>query len=370
MSSVENPTLTTEATEEDTMLQYYSNIAHHFAIVVFPLVFFVGVIGNVLSFIVLQSRYYRGTGTGFLLSALAVLDTLNLLTGLLRRWIGYITDWQYDVRHLNQIACQIHVYLTYLGHSASPWTLILFTVERMLAVYVPFRFRQLCSLKRVCVVWCVVMVCLCVFYSQVFVIVSLASSEDLESDTDRCEILPRYSGERYEDTLDWIDSVIAFFIPWITMAVGNCLIVYRLRRGSSKRLSVVANCKVRPRKQQRAVTAMLLSVNVLFLLSTGPVFLYFSIDAFLPSNTPTQRARLLLVTVTLLTLYYLNSSLNFLLYCLSARRFREAMASVLCRLEMAPGATKPGVAVISRPPVPSIGTQQEPENTARYVTRL
>ena len=82
--------------------EYYYNINTKLEIYVYGVLLFGGLFGNILSFIVLQTKTYRKTPTGFLLSALAVWDSLSLLIGLLDKWISmkclsYIIDMHADL---------------------------------------------------------------------------------------------------------------------------------------------------------------------------------------------------------------------------------------------------------------------------------
>ena len=359
--------------EEVRLRQQYSDMADHTALVVFPFIMFLGLFGNSAAFVVLQSRYYRGTSTGFLLSALAVLDTLNLVTGLLRRWIGYLTDWNTDIRSFSQSSCLIHTYLTYCAHTASPWTLMIFTVERTVAVYYPVGVRQMCSLKRVVIMWVVSHVIISVFYSQVFVLVLLQPATvnvSLSAVGDNvivspvpwlCDTDPQR--QQHKTIFDWLDTLLAFFLPWLVMAVGNVLIICRLKRPPPGLVSAG-----RQRASQRAVTGMLLAVNIVFLVCTGPVFLYFATDHYLPQDTALQRAQMVFGPLVLLILYYTNNAVNFILYCVSARRFREAFAAVLCRLDVNFTVTRAVASVRATvTATPSIGTETPPTPRVRPV---
>ena len=113
-----------------------------------PIIIILGTIGNVLTLVVLQSRYYRNSPSTFILSALALTDTGVLLCGLMRHWINNITNYELDIRTLTRGTCWIHIYFTYLLPQLSSWSLALLTVERMASVMWPFKAKQLFS-KRI-----------------------------------------------------------------------------------------------------------------------------------------------------------------------------------------------------------------------------
>ena len=104
-----------------------------------PVLILTGTTGNVLTFIVLQTRLLRETGTTFLLSKLAVVDTMVLLVGVMRKWVIHLTE--IDVRTFGNVSCKLHVFLTYVAQQWSGWTLVLVAAERCLVVWFPFQAK-------------------------------------------------------------------------------------------------------------------------------------------------------------------------------------------------------------------------------------
>ena len=79
-----------------------------------PVIILLGVVSNTISLVVLNTATFRKTSLGFLLSALAVVDNLILLTPFLRQWIRYVTPDNVDVRQLSAGGCYVHFFLSYL----------------------------------------------------------------------------------------------------------------------------------------------------------------------------------------------------------------------------------------------------------------
>ncbi|ELU05186.1 hypothetical protein CAPTEDRAFT_140623, partial [Capitella teleta] len=110
----------------------------------------IGVFGNLLTISVMMSKTFRKSPSSIVLSALALADTGNLLTGLMRWWLLYTFDL--EVRLAGIVACKIHRFFVYFFGEISPAILVLMTVERFVSVYYPLRCREIFSKRRLVIV--------------------------------------------------------------------------------------------------------------------------------------------------------------------------------------------------------------------------
>ncbi|KAK2152835.1 hypothetical protein LSH36_316g02010 [Paralvinella palmiformis] len=106
-----------------------------------PVLILMGTIGNIISVVVLQGRFFRRAPSVFILSALSLTDTGVLLCGLMRHWIKALTQNKLNIRNLSQASCPIHFFFTYFLSHLSSWSLALLTVERMSSVRWPFKAK-------------------------------------------------------------------------------------------------------------------------------------------------------------------------------------------------------------------------------------
>ena len=104
-----------------------------------PLLMFPGTIGNVVCIITLQTKSFLGSATAFLLTALAVVDTVSLLVGALHVWLTHVPT--IEIRTLSDPACRIHSFL------------VLVTLERVVSVTWPMEAPTLCSRRRLAGLW-------------------------------------------------------------------------------------------------------------------------------------------------------------------------------------------------------------------------
>ncbi|KAL8609454.1 hypothetical protein ACOMHN_037976 [Nucella lapillus] len=173
----------------------------------------------------------------------------------------------------------------------------------------------------------------------------------------------------------WIDASIYSFIPFISLFILNLLIIRQLKvsqkfsqqftdskigktntdLSTSDVSTTVAGERtkepgsistIRKTKENRDgekdsrkkattstnITVMLLLVSFTFLLLTSPVVLVLLYKRYhwLP-RTPAERARARLTHAFVDNLMYTNHAINFLLYCISGRRFRQELKRLLAR---------------------------------------
>ena len=133
----------------------YAEEVRNWISIVFGLpVLITGVLGNVLTLVVLMSsRKFTSSSLGMLLILLSLCDIGVLSTGLLRLCIRGLTWEQILIRGLCQWCCKLHVYFTYVFLEMSPWTLCLVTLVRTVAVKHPAKVKFLCTRRRLGIAW-------------------------------------------------------------------------------------------------------------------------------------------------------------------------------------------------------------------------
>ncbi len=320
--------------DEDAVFLHYKTASHTLQLVLLPLIFSLGVFGNGVSFAVLQSRFYRETSTGFLLSALAVCDSLSLLTGMLRKWILLLSENSLDVRLTGHATCVIHFFLTYTSQAVGSWTLVAFTVERTMAVCFPLQMKRWFSRRRVILAWSAMIAVVVLFYSHLLCIVDINVLQYHGAGIPQCAIQQKYRAWDYDVYFAFVDLVIMAVVPSVIIGSANIFIICRLcSRRRNSRLTR-RGCEEADRLCY-SVTVMLILVSLVFVLVNIPYALYYSTHNYIQKETSLQKGRDLLASTCINTAYYFNNAINFLLYCLSAERFRLALASVVCRLHFA-----------------------------------
>ena len=107
-----------------------------------PIVIFVGLIGNYISFMIMFKPHNKRISFCNYMAALAISDNLMLLNAL--------DDWtaSFPSRPLSKIECKIMAWLFQAISFASMIFIFSMTVDRFLAIKFPLRVRTLCSAHR------------------------------------------------------------------------------------------------------------------------------------------------------------------------------------------------------------------------------
>ena len=307
---------------------------------VLPFVLLVGIIGNIMSVIVLHSKAFRYTTTGVYLPLTAIADTVFLLTGSLE-----ILDVAevFDFREYNVWTCRVYKVVFYTAGDVSIWLLVAFTFDRFIAVCFPLKKSSVCRWKRAAIA------------SGTILFLALAKNFH-EFWTRGPEYIKgkfyRICGTQaqYAFFLDYVRPWIAFLlimvIPFVLLFLLNCMIVYSLIKAQRMRSKAAAApaCTAttgtgnKPQKSTasfRQTTLMCLSISFAFLICMAP-----SIVLLIGKPYWKHRSKLAYENAKAICnlLGFVNHCINFFLYCVTGRRFRQELkAKLTCgRVEVRP----------------------------------
>jgi len=121
----------------------------------------------------------------------------------------------------------------------SSWTLILLTSERLISVWLPFKCKELCSRRRIIVVWIVISLLLFganmhFFFTFDLYAIPGGNGSDIELS---CDLHAQFE-EFFIGPWYYIDALLGDFIPFSVVFFGNCAIIFKIY--ASKRLRDVA----------------------------------------------------------------------------------------------------------------------------------
>jgi hypothetical protein len=130
----------------------------------------------------------------------------------------------------------------------------------------------------------------------------------------------------------WVDMFLVFFGPFVIIFIGNIIIVAKIIVMYGKRQQQL-NVSSKSDNKTMSTTVMLLVVSVAFLLMTSPSAVYFMGMGYKLWSLETEEdmAKVYGAYSLCYILYYLNSTINFFLYCASGSRFRKALTSLCAK---------------------------------------
>ena len=267
----------------------------------------------------------RVKSTSVFLIGLAVVDTVVLYMGLLRWWIKELT--RIDIRTLSLVGCKIHILFTYAFIQLSAWILVLVTIERVISVFFPLKSREIITRRRAGILLAVTVVSLIGLNAHFMWTRVLYTHTNGVTYCIPAEEHTEFSNK----TWAWIDSFVASYIPFAVMLISNLAIIYKVLKATLHRRSTM-NVGKDVSSKMGSMTAMLLLLNFIFLLTTSPIVIFLAYQKdFMGDQSPQSMARFNLAWVIVNLIQYCNNALNFFLYCISGARFRRELTSTVCR---------------------------------------
>ena len=339
-----------------------------FNIYLIPVIIVVGVLGNVVSFVVFTATHLRRQSSSIYLAGLAVADASFLLS----LFIGWFSWLDIDLFHRN-VWCQVVVYVTYVSSFLSVWCVVCFTAERYVIVSYPFKRQTLCTVKKARAV----LVAMFVFALSTYAFPLWTSGIIYFREQPYCFVLPQY--EKALFVITTIDTFITLFSPSLIIIVLNiriAVLVYRFSKdrealrgdqlstgkfsdrkdrpncACAKDSDEVCKCEATPTAftsviresrpivtlrplVQMKITRMLLVVSTTFIVLNLPshvVRIKSFVERFSDSVTTAQSQVERLFQSLSQFIYYTSFSINFFLYSLCGRNFRRSLYRLMLRI--------------------------------------
>jgi len=333
-----------------------------------PLVCTLGIVGNIMTLIVLLHSQTKKTPTTVFLTVLACSDMLTLIT-LAPRWT-LIYLFKIDVRHFGNVMCKLHWYLVYAAPLVSVWNLVAMTFERLAATIQPHKARHYLTKKlaikiTVGIIAVSVIMHTHLLYGFRLKEVQLPVKNGLNSTAVGCDgnsigiqnttcSLTNISSAQHIQVIKvcwifnavyldffnrvhrWSSSIIYLVIPAITFIVCGVYIVTRVVQIKRKpRTNKSQNSYPKtPKSNSKGtsiasqITMTVLLINGTFIVCAIPVFVFMmGIEKWVDpvkGMTPLQE----IVWAICNQLFFLNHAINFLLYFMTGQKFRQQWLNI------------------------------------------
>ena len=287
-----------------------------------------GIIGNIISFTVLW-RDDSKSATSFLLRALAVSDSLVLVTSVplyslvpVYTYTKYLQN--YFVAYPNLLPFLWPSYL--IPYTGTIFLTVLVSTNRYFAVCKPFKSAKWCSLDQARKQVVVVAVFAVLYniprffeYERVEVCIGVNSSKV------GFEVSNFGSNKVYRILYA---NILYFLImhggPLLTLAFLNIKLIKALKKRQRKRSQMGRG------DYQQDITFVLVVVVFVFITCQTPTFIDHILWTFVDSSYRTCGWWHYYYTAIGDMLAILNSSVNFVIYTLTSRKFRQILISMYC----------------------------------------
>uniref|UniRef100_A0A8C7Y6P5 G-protein coupled receptors family 1 profile domain-containing protein n=1 Tax=Oryzias sinensis TaxID=183150 RepID=A0A8C7Y6P5_9TELE len=300
----------------------------------YPFLCIMGIPANLFTFYMIYFRNCGMSNTAVVyLSSLAIADTFYLIWVILLDLT--LTFWILQPFWHSQPWCGILGFLQHGSLCSSSWIVVVFTIERYLVLN-STTIKQRFSEAGVTKLTCMAIVVLSHLVSVPMGWINTVKLVNLTVDGENMT-LPRclYREHTYSTVVVWIASFLSGGIPIVLVILFNYLIGYNLCRASN--LFTKEEQRVMHGRSTRGMlkrTIFLLgTISVVFVVLSLPRFVTYCIlrtkhndesfdrnDYSIPINVAGDVANML---------HNLNSSTNFLLYCVVSHRFRQELVQVV-----------------------------------------
>ena len=280
-----------------------------------------GLGGNTLTLIVTATRSYRNRAHGIYITAMAVADIIFLLTQSLNRtFVHYL--FGVDIRSYSLIGCKIYYFFLHWSRAASSLSIALVCFERFVAIWLPWKANAL-SKRRVALIE----IC-CIFFLAGSV--SGLRTELVGIKNNVCyDVLLTPNNRHLKEIGSTLGMTIRTLIPTLTLLILTPptvakLICQRQLKQQMTRSNAGNN------EDTFRVSLMLLSVVIAFCILVAPFCVIKHVYLFLGVKiaTTSEPALKTLFEIGLIC-EQVNCVINFVLYVLISRMFRQRIVELL-----------------------------------------
>ena len=291
-----------------------------------PVVFAIGLVGNTLVVATTLQKKVRQKPYALGLAILALVDMTFLIINMIQRYIVWVFGPDLPAKFFfSKTACQLHAYIGVVVTQIPPWTIVLVTCERVISVNVPFKAKTWVTRKRIVLIWlCIVAIIMISNIWPFFVVQS--GGHELGHPSRPCTMpSATVNSIIYHVTI----TTLSCLLPFLLILSGNLGIIYGLRKAIKRRKAMVQGANQENVTRNIDATNMVLTVTMMYLILMLPLALYkviYDINSqVFASDRPFGMAyNYMFAHFFGSFMHNCNSAINFILYALAGRQFRES----------------------------------------------
>ena len=229
--------------------------------------------------------------------------------------------------------CKLEAYFTIFCLQCATYQVLSMTVDKYIAIKWPHRAATYSTPRRARFIAFGVFVSTLIYNVPILFVTSLIG--------DQC--VAYAVGGTMTRLYSWVSFTVNGIIPFSMLIYMNSIIVQTVRKsrtlfkGTATRKENDLNTNQETDTRQRTMksaesqlTIMLLLVTLLFSILLIPTYIRFIYLALVKNDTPFKSAVSILMFQVTYKLYASNSGVNFFLYCISGRKFRNDLKEIIC----------------------------------------
>ena len=280
-----------------------------------------GLVGNILSFLVMMTPNNRKMSTCIYMAAISVNDNIMMCKAL-HYWLVTVMK----VHKLHPVECRIASFWALFGLQNSTFQVLAMTVDKYVAIKWPHKAATYSTPKRAKAIVIIIFLCLIIYNIPHLFIARVIGGQ----------CFGYSAGGVITKVYSWISFVFNGIIPFTLLLHMNSVIVKAV--GDSRRMfgtkdmysEGMRSRNKTMRNAENQLTIMLLLVTTWFFILLIPTYIRFVFMTFFQPNTPYKFSITMLVFQITHKLYHTNNGINFFLYCISGRKFRNDLKQILC----------------------------------------
>ena len=239
----------------------------------------------------------------------------------------------FELMHVSNMACSLVLFLLNVVLNVAAWLIVLTTVDRFVAVWLPLHAAAVCSRRRARLAVLALFIIVAVSSVHMFWTTGLYHPSGRK--LPMCGPSPDAHFLRHE--FEYIKLTSYSLAPFVIILILNIAIVVRLHCGKAANILLRSSSSHSSGVQQVAITSkvtyMLLAVSATWLVLSAPFALHsLLVSVLVDSRNIRSIARYRLVRTVCFQLMYANHAVNFFLYCITGRKFRRELMDMFLEL--------------------------------------
>ena len=253
----------------------------------------ISVAGSIMIIIIMSTSDNRGKSTSFLFTVLAISDTSLTINNMLYACLQGANVASFTEGRplifgiITNLIWRINVHF-------SNYVLVVITLERVISIALPLQVKTICKRKHLLVAIAIILVVLAVANVPLWI---------------------RDWPSVIMGNLELVDLVLGFFVPFLIITVGGIYIIVKVKYGL-----------LSSSPYNSSVTNVVLGTILAFLVTMLPRRIVYLIEM---GRSDEEQSEFLIILCQ--GLESINTGVNFFVYILAGRKFREDFVNLVLR---------------------------------------
>ena len=286
----------------------------------------IGLVGNVLCIVVMLNKAMRHLPFAVFSGVLAVSDSFILIESAILTSISRIPI----VTSFERNTCGFFQFISYFCNQFSAWIVVYLTLERMIAVLLPLKCREIVTRRRASVILLMTGCILLAINIHAFWTAEYSYSHYT------CDWKKAFKQSILYRVYLWVDVTLFFLVPATSIIMLNSIMIWHLFYMKKYHQTSV-------RKQKNAIY-LLFTVSITFVALTAPVTIHDMYFLYIGKQSDEDGA----FYVVTYSLWLLNYAVNFYLYSLAGTKVRTILIQFCYKPRTATTAAASGMPKITQ----------------------